>query len=167
MEKTNITSDPLFVLYEPLVRELGLAIVEIRQADRGRNVELEVAITRLGGDAASKDCDAAYHAIYPVAMEEAGPLRDVFLTVETPGMLRTIKDAHEFELFTGRSVKVYDTGRASWLTGKIAGFDGEKLSLDQVRVGEGKETLEHLELGIAQIQKAKLEYLEEDWKDGR
>lgn len=167
MEKTNITSNPLFVLYEPVLRPLGLAIVEIRQNDRGKSIELEVAITRLGGDATSKDCDAAYHAIYPIAMGEAGPLRDVFLTVETPGMLRAIKDVHEFELFTGRSVKVYDSTRAAWIIGRIAGFDGEKLSLEQVQEGPGKETLEHLELDIAQIQKAKLEYLEEDWKDGR
>ncbi len=163
MEKSNITSNPLFLLYEPLVRDLGLAIVEIRQTDRGKNIELEIAITKLGGEASSGDCSSAYHAIYPAATMEAGPLKDVFLTVETPGMTRAIKDAHEFELFTGRSVKVYDTGRGSWIIGRISSFDGETLTLEH-RKGEEKE---ESKISLAQIQKAKLEYLEEDWKDGR
>lgn len=167
MEKTRLTTDPLFLLYEPLLEGLGLFIVDIVQKVRGTNVQLDVDITRKDREPDSKDCDSAYHAIYPVAVEEAGPLRDVYLTVSTPGLQRNIKDAHEFSLFTGRSVKVYDTGRCAWLVGTIAGFDGTTLQLDSVRIGEDAETVAHVAVDVSKIQKARLEYREEDWKDGR
>lgn len=162
MEQTSIITNPQYLLYEPMVRELGLEIVEIHERIRGKDVELEIAIARPGSDVTTDDCADVYHLVYPVAQTEAGPLRDVFLTVETPGLTRTIKDVHEFALFTGRSVKVYDTGREAWISGTVTAFDGEKLTLSHVKDVEGD-----LVIGIAQIQKAKLEYLEEDWKDGR
>lgn len=168
MEKTRLTSDPLFLLYDPILSDIGLRLVEARQSVRGSAVQLDISVCRAAdGEADGKDCDRAYHAVYPVAVQEAGPLRDVFLSVSTPGLTRTIRDAHEFSLFTGRTVRVYDTASAAWLSGTVSAFDGETLTLRGVSVGDAAEKREEVSLELAQIQKAKLLYLGEDWKDGR
>jgi ribosome maturation factor RimP len=166
MEKTTLTSDPLFGRFAPVLEANGLRIVEIHQAIHGTAVNLDVYVINNGKETDSKDCDEAYRLIYPLAQLDAGPLRDVFLTVSTPGLLRTLKDPYEFTLFAGRGVRIYDSGRKANLDGQIGAFDGENLTLEHCRMENSKEEMGDVVIALPQIQKAKLEYVWEDAKDG-
>lgn len=165
MEKSTLQDNPLFTFYEPLLEPLGLRIVEIHQTMHGNQVKLEVFITGAGKEADSADCERAYHAIYPVAEAAAGPLRDLYMEVSTPGLLRVIKDPFEFSLFVGRTVRVYDSGRAEYLRGDIAGWDGNNLSLTRCTIGDGKDETD-VSVALPQIQKAKLDYRWEEIDHG-
>ncbi|MFA6892123.1 MAG: ribosome assembly cofactor RimP [Sphaerochaetaceae bacterium] len=165
MEKSTLQDNPLFISYEPLLEPLGLRIVEICQIIRGSQVKLEVFITGVGKDADSGDCERAYHAIFPIAETAAGPLRDLYMEVSTPGMLRTIKDPYEFGLFVGRTVRVYDSGRRAYLQGNISAWDGDVLALSRCTIGDGKDE-QDVSVALPQIQKAKLDYRWEESDNG-
>jgi len=165
MEQSTIQENPLFIAYEPLVEKAGLKIVEIHRSIQGHQAKLEVYVTGIGKDADSDDCARAYHAIYPKAEAVEGPLRDVYMEVSTPGLVRTIKDPYEFGLFVGRLARVYDSGRCAYLQGTITNWDGETLSLGRCTIGDGKEEMD-VSVSLRQIQKAKLDYRWEEAEDG-
>lgn len=168
MEKTTIATDSVYETYEGLLESEGLRIVEIHQSVHGKEFVLDVYITRAEGkgEVDSKDCDKAYRLIYPVAQGDAGLLRDLSLSVSTPGLFRTLKDASEFSIFTGRWVRLYDTGRAATLRGVIVSFDGEGVTLGSVKDEKSGKDLGTLVIPIEKINKAKLDYVWEDAKDG-
>jgi ribosome maturation factor RimP len=165
MLQTGIQEDALFAEYAPLLEALGTTLVDIHRVDRGLTVAVEVTIMAKDHEVSIDDCSKVHKLVYPRLEMQLGE-RDLQLEVSTPGLQRSFKDVYEFTLFEGKRVRVYDSGYAQWISGIIAGTDGNSVVLTSVQIGDSHETLESLSIELAKIQKAKLDYRWEDNSNG-
>lgn len=165
MLQTGIQQSALFAEYAPLLEALGTTIVDIRKIERGLTVAVEITIMAKDREVGVDDCSKVYKLVYPRLEMQLGE-RDLQLEVSTPGLQRSLKDVYEFTLFTGKRVRVYDTGHAQWISGIIAGSDDHSVTLTAVQVGDSHDTIESMTLDFSKIQKAKLDYRWEDKSHG-
>ncbi|MGE4453185.1 MAG: ribosome assembly cofactor RimP [Sphaerochaeta sp.] len=165
MLRKGIEETALFREYEPLLRAMGIVLVDINELDRGHTVVVTVVIMAKDEDVHVDHCAAVYRLVYPRMELQIGQ-KDLHLEVTTPGLQRTIKDVYEFGLFTGKRVRVYDASKSAWLSGIIKKCDETSLALDEVFIEDETEMLETMVVELAAIQKAKLDYRWEDNSHG-
>ncbi len=163
MLERELQENPLYIEYEPLLAELGLTIVEIAQVNRREGVNVVIIILAREGDTTVDQCADVYRLVFP-RMQLALGERDLSLEVSTPGLERYFKDVHEFTLFAGRRVRVYDNGRSAWVSGIIEEVQEGSVVLTEVFVEGKSEKTERMNIVYTAIQKAKLDYR---WEDGR
>ncbi|MDR2490715.1 MAG: ribosome assembly cofactor RimP [Spirochaetaceae bacterium] len=140
--------DPLYGSIEPVVRGLGMALVELTVSRHRGSVTIRVIVTRTGAEAATglTDCAGASRAIVPV-IELALNNGDFFLEVSSPGIDRIIKHAGEFRWFTGRILSCYRTDISAWTSGVLESAgdnyitvreNGKMVQLDYGIIGKAK-----------------------------
>jgi len=139
----------LFMSLEPLIRGIGMALVDLSvfHGNRGGVQVRAVVMSTERGDTGVEDCARAHRLIMP-RLELAFPGKDIYLEVSSPGINRLIKDGSEFEHYIGREVKCYRTDISDWTVGILRAVDGEKIVL----LEDGKETT----LSYETITKARL-----------
>jgi len=144
--------DVLFFSLEPVVRGMGLSLVELNLYHgkaRGGNtgtVQIRVIVYR-DGVTGLEECSRVHRGVLP-RLELAFPGKDIYLEVSSPGIDRIIKDGSEFVHYIGRAIRCYRTDISDWTAGVLAATDERKIIL---RV-EGVET----ELPYEVIAKARL-----------
>lgn len=165
--KNNITRDPLFLEYEPLLEAMNIVLVDIKFSESPYNANLSVIIKLADGEATVADCAKAHNLIKPRVELNLAPEQDFNLEVSTPGLQRKIKDAYEFTLFTGKRVRVYNIRSNSWYSGIIKEVLSDSLILSDCLDQDNKKLNENLNIDFENISKAKLEYIWEDSKHAK
>jgi ribosome maturation factor RimP len=150
----SVSKDPealLFDSLEPVVKGLGMSLIELTISRHKGSVQVRAVVYRLGVIGV-EDVALAHRAFMP-RLELAFSGQDIYLEVSSPGIDRRIKDGSEFIHYTGRGVKCYRTDISDW-TGGILGSADETGIILKTPNGEL-----HLDWEI--IAKAKLSHLEE------
>ena len=161
----ELQENPLYIEYEPLLAQLGLTIVEIGQVNRKEGVNVVIIILCRDGETTVDHCADVYRLVFPRLQLALGD-RDLSLEVSTPGLERSFKDIHEFTLFQGKRVRLYDNGRRTWVSGIIEGMGEGNVTLGEVFVEGQNERFEQMNITYTAIQKAKLDYRWEDRRHG-
>ncbi|MDX9915138.1 MAG: ribosome assembly cofactor RimP, partial [Sphaerochaeta sp.] len=117
------------------------------------------------GETTVDHCADVYRLVFP-RLQLAHGDRDLSLEVSTPGLERSFKDIHEFALFHGKRVRLYDNGRRTWVSGIIEGMGEGSVTLGEVFVEGQSERFEQMNITYTAIQKAKLDYRWEDRRHG-
>ena len=158
----NLRENELFKELEDLVSPLGYHIVDSYKNEKKGETELTVLVVKKGNDITLDDLEILYNLIYP--RYQAKWDRSLTLEVSSAGMNRNIKDVYEFQLFKGKDVKVYSNLYSAYVYGKIDQADDEKVILSSVSIPDKKSTMDKIEMNLSDIQKARLESLEESGK---
>lgn len=151
MQFTPKGADPLSDSIMPVVKGMGMTLVEVTQSRHKGSVQVRVTVYKPGGLGVN-ECSKVHHAVLP-RLELAFPGQDLYVEVSSPGIDRTIKDASEFIHYIGRGVKCYRTDISDWSAGILKSADDKKLVLQK---GDNE-----MELSYEIIAKAKLDYSQE------
>jgi ribosome maturation factor RimP len=154
MRYTPQEPEPVFEALEPVVRGLGLSIVELSVSRQKKSVRIRLVVYKpgvLGVD----DCSRVHHAILP-RLELTFPGGDLYVEVSSPGIDRLMKDGAEFVHYIGRGVRCYRTDISDWTGGILQSADAGGVVL------WNKDGLIPLSYGV--IAKAKLSDAEEGRK---
>ena len=83
------------------------------------------------------DCAKVHRLLLP-RFEALLNSQDIYMEVTSPGMNRNIKNAAEFALFKGRTVRVWDKDISDWVTGTIETASSDSLTVTLSGSGETK-----------------------------
>ncbi len=161
MLRTGIEQTQLYQEFAPLLSPLGITIVDVNSTEHGMTSAIALVIKTEDHDVNTQDCAKAYNLLYPRLEMRLGE-RDLHLEVSTPGLQRNFRDIHEFALFQGRRVRLYESGRDAWIDGMILETNAQGVTLGNVHLEDQKEDLGTQFVPFEQIQKAKLDYRWED-----
>lgn len=165
--KNNITNDPLFLEYAPLLKAMNITLVDIKFSESPYSANLSVIIKLSEGETTVDHCAKVYNLIKPRMELKLAPEQDFNLEVSTPGLQRKIKDAYEFELFKEKRVRVYNILDSKWYSGIIDQVKADSVVLTQCIDQDDKKLEENLDIDFENISKAKLEYIWEDRKHAK
>ncbi|MDR2259262.1 MAG: ribosome assembly cofactor RimP [Treponema sp.] len=132
---------------EPVIRGLGLSLVELVVSRHRGSVQIRAVVYRQG-PLGVDDCSRAHHALLP-RLELAFPGQDIYVEVSSPGIDRLIKDGAEFVHYVGRGVRCYRTDISDWSAGILEAADERGIVL------RGKEGVTNISYEV--IAKAKLD----------
>lgn len=139
MEYKNPGSIPNFAECQETVSELGFKLVELQIVPQRGNVHITAVIASKDSskDIGVSDCGKVHRALLAklIALLEKDE-DSVYMEVCSPGLERNIKNAWEFTVFTGRSVRVWDRNIGDWTCGKIVSSDEEKVTLETQEEGK-------------------------------
>lgn len=149
MIRQVLIDSELYGQLQPLVEKLGFDIVEISESINGGKLTVRLVIQNRQGNTSIDDCARVHRLILP-RLEVLRSSRDLYVEVSTPGIQRTIKDTHEFTIFTGRRVQLYLQDSIVVLEGQICEADTSSVSIETT---EGVQSIP-----LAEIKKAKIVY---------
>ncbi|MDR2158752.1 MAG: ribosome assembly cofactor RimP [Treponema sp.] len=144
--------DPLFDQAEPVVKGLGLSLVECSVSRHRGHSSVRLTVYKKDGSVGVDDCARVHRAVLP-RLELALPGEDLRVEVSSPGINRVIRDGAEFVHYIGRGIRCYRTDIADWSAGILESAGNEGIVL------RGKEGTMNLNYEI--IAKATLSYQEE------
>ena len=144
--------DPLIDQVEPVVKGLGLSLVELSAARRRGHSSVRLTVYKKDGAVGVDDCARVHRAVLP-RLELALSGDDLHVEVSSPGIDRVIRDGAEFVHYIGRGIRCYRSDISDWSGGILESAGDEGIVL------RGKEGTMNLNYGI--IAKAKLSYQEE------
>ena len=75
------------------------------------------------------DCSRVHHALLP-RLEALLGTDNTSMELTSPGIDRNVKNAAEFSLFAGRSVRVWSKTISDWIGGKIVSADETALTME-------------------------------------
>jgi ribosome maturation factor RimP len=165
--KNNITKDPLFEEYAPLLEAMGVVIVNIDFNETPYSTKLTVIIKLKEGEVGVSQCTKVHRLIKARMELQLAEEQDFDLEVSTPGLQRKIKDVYEFTLFKDKRVRVYDVLQSSWFSGIIKDVKENSLVLTNCIDQDEKKLESDLDIDFENISKAKLEYIWEDRKHAK
>ena len=157
MLTTDANTKELFKDVSSLIESIDLMLVETILNKVGSTNAMRVVLAKKGAEISTEDLEKAYNIVYPRYEVMLGD-RDLNLEVTSPGMQRNFKDFLEFEVFTGRDVRIYSTRFSSYVVGKIVSSEGSKVILSDYLIEDKNEKGDSIELDFNEIAKAKLEY---------
>ena len=137
---------PYFGDCEPLIKGLGYSVVELAIFKRQSSWQVKVVITGPAGVGIA-DCTKVHRALLP-RLEAILSSQDMYVEVTSPGLDRVLKNAAEFDVFTGKMVKVWNTDISDWIQGVIRSSGSGSVLLD-TESGE-------MDIPFSKIAKAKL-----------
>lgn len=111
------TGNKLLDDVESLVNNLGFSVVEINSSTNRNRLKINMIIYSAAG-VKINDCSLIHKTIFP-RLEVIYDKFDVYLEVSSPGIERTFKDAREFEVFSGKAVKIMYGESNDWEHGVI------------------------------------------------
>jgi ribosome maturation factor RimP len=135
----------------PIVEGLGFRVVELNTAVVSGRTHVTLVIYSAAG-VGIDECAIVHRTVLP-RLEVLMNDRDVALQVASPGIDRVLKDWHEFEIFTGRGVRILSRGQEEWTSGVVQKAGDQEVELAGP---SGVTTVRY-----AEIQKAKLDYTQE------
>lgn len=142
------TEESLREQIEPIVTGLGFRIVEFHC--RTVNHQLHVNLVLYSPDGVGADeCAKVHRTVYP-RLSVLTETREIALEVASPGIDRTLKGWSEFEVFSGRGVRVLEQSSGEWLGGIIDRSDDRGVVL----IIDGQERY----VSFDNLKKAKLDY---------
>lgn len=146
MEYTSPESVPYFVDCQELISGLGFQLVELVCYKRQSTWHVRAVITGPNG-VGINECTKVHRALL-VRLEALLVSQDMYIEVTSPGLDRVLKNAYEFALFVGKSVKVWNVDISDWMQGTIvsATINSVILSIDN----------SNIDIKYEKINKAKL-----------
>lgn len=132
---------------EPVIEGLGFSLVEFTSHSNRSNLTINTIIYSKNG-VTIDDCSTVFKTIMP-RIELLEDSRDINLEVSSPGITRNIKTVDEFEIFTGKKVKILKKNDSEWIHGSI-----ESVNDNSVNLNNDKQTIA---VSFENINKAKLE----------
>lgn len=145
-----------------LIAPMGFRLVEASKTEYSGTASLRVLIKKDGQEITTDDLESVYNIIYP--RYQISLSRDLELEVSSPGIQRVFKDVLEFGIFTGSVVRVYSVKNSSYIIGRIKDADFEHVVLSDYLIEDRMEKGDCIDIPVADISKAKLEY---DWEAKR
>lgn len=145
------TGNKLLDEVEILVNNLGFSVVEINSSANRNRLKINMIIYNENG-VKIDDCSVVHKTLFP-RLEVIYDSFDVYLEVSSPGIERSFKDAREFDIFKGKSVKIMYDDSNDWEQGLIDSSSDSEVSIE---FKQGKQNLK-----FSDIQKCKLDYLRE------
>ncbi len=142
---------------EALIGSDTMKVVECTKGETPYGTNMKVTLYTTDHEITTDELAASYNILYPRYSVILGD-RDLSLEVSSPGLQRNFKDFYEFEVFTGKCVRVYSDVYSSWIVGDIVSCVDETVELKNAEVEDTKEKMEDLVLPFKSIQKAKLEF---------
>lgn len=129
-------------LAEPVAMDLRVSLVEVQYVNEGGRRVLRVFIDKPGGVSLA-DC-AAFSRSLGGRLDEADPIPEsYYLEVASPGLDRVLKRDRDFEIFSGRRVRVTTYSPPAGaprggnvLVGELVGIRGDMVV---VRGDDGRE----------------------------
>jgi ribosome maturation factor RimP len=145
VEYSPLENMPYYAECSPLVKGLGYRLVELRLFQRKGETQVYAAIQSKDGISVIglEDC-AKVHRTVQQRLKVLTGSRDISMEVTSPGMERHIKNAAEFPLFAGRTVRVWDTSVSDWVSGSIADVSKDSLTLEVPQEGFQSIPLENI-----------------------
>ena len=159
MLTTDAFSSMLFLDLASLIEPMGYKLVEASRSEHKGTVSLRMLCYKGGDGITTEDLEAIYNVVYP--RYSVLWTRDLELEVSSPGINRNIKDIGEFKIFLGKTVRVYDQSKSSYVVGKIEKADDDYLYLSSYLIEDTKEEGEEIRIEYSDISKAKLDYVTE------
>ena len=170
--------DPVFEALEPVIRGLGMSLVELvisrrrvggvksgpskRRLSGGKPkqsppwAQIRVVVYK-AGPVGLDDCAKVHEAILP-RLALAFPGEGLEVEVSSPGIDRLIKDGSEFFHYIGRGIRCYRIDTLEWIGGVLQSAAPEGFIME---TQEGP-----LALSYAMIGKAKLDHAQEVYARG-
>jgi ribosome maturation factor RimP len=146
MRYTPMAADGLYDTIEPVVKGLGLDLIELTVSRHKGSVQVRAVVYK-DGSVGTDDCSRVHRAIIP-RMELSFPGQDIYLEVSSPGIERLLKDGAEFAHFIGKPVRCYRTDISDWTSGVLVSADERQIVI------KGMNEMVNLSYGV--IAKAKL-----------
>ncbi len=132
MEYNSLDSIPYFKECAACAKEIGFRLVELQVVPQHGAVRITVVIAAEdpSRDIGVSDCSKVHHALAPKLVELLHKSEDdISMEVCSPGIERNIRNAAEFEIFTGREIRVWDKNVSDWVRGVIKSADSERVTL--------------------------------------
>ena len=147
MEYIALDSVPYFKECSKVVENEGLKLVELQVVPQKGSVKVDVTVASgdPSKDVSINDVSKAHHALQPVLLSLLNKTEEeVYMEVASPGMERNFKNAAEFEVFTGREIRVWDKTVSDWVRGVIKNSDKNQLTLELEDNSEKSIVLENI-----------------------
>ena len=144
-----------------VAESLGLELVELEMRGSGKFRTLRIFIDKPGG-VTHEDCaNLSREAGTIFDVEDAVPGRSYTLEVSSPGLDRRLRNAADFERFTGSKLKLVTREPVSnnrFFEGRLARFDGRELVLELAVSTKKKqaEDTQQVVIELANIERANL-----------
>ncbi len=162
MLKKELVSNDVYLELQPLVKTLGLDIVSVSRHIQHGSSSVFLVIKAQDRPTTVDDC-ARVHRLVEARLELLWNDRDLTLEVSTPGVQRNFADMHEFSLFIGNRVRIYDTAVADWISGIIDSVETDAIALSHIVADGAQEIPDQQLIPFERIHKAKLDYI---WEEG-
>jgi ribosome maturation factor RimP len=140
---------------------LGLEVVELELRGGGKSRTLRIYIDKPGG-VTHEDCANLSREVGTIFdVEDAVPGGSYTLEVSSPGLDRKLRDAADFERFTGSKLKLVTrqpVNNNRFFEGRLQRFDGRELVLE-LSTGKKKKPAEdgkQVIIELANIERANL-----------
>lgn len=152
MNYKSLADTPYYKDCAPLVEGLGYRLVSLRVENSGRVTAVVAAPV---GDAMGVDECAKVHSALLPRLEALLSRDDLAMELSSPGIERNIKNAAEFALFTGYTVRLFvkhnNQDAGEWILGKITGADETIVTIANA---EGEMRLLHSDVTKAKLTDA-------------
>ena len=131
MEYIAFDAVPHYSECAPLVEGLGYHLIELKIVPAKTVTKILAVIAPKDPDRniSVNDCSRVHHVLLP-RLEALLGTDNTSMELTSPGIDRNIKNAAEFSLFIGRSVRVWNKKENDWIGGKIAGADDTALTME-------------------------------------
>jgi ribosome maturation factor RimP len=141
---------------------LGLELVELEMRGSGKFRTLRIFIDKPGG-VTHEDCANLSREVGTIFdVEDAIPGGSYTLEVSSPGLDRKLRDAADFERFTGSKLKLVTrqpVNNNRFFEGRLARFDGRELVLELAASKKKKKAAEaskQVVIELANVERANL-----------
>ncbi|MDC7246326.1 MAG: ribosome assembly cofactor RimP [Sphaerochaetaceae bacterium] len=159
--RDRLRNDSSFKAIAPILKPIGLTLVDVRRDELSSSVRYTITITNEDHTAGIDECSKA-HRLLQTRLTLLENDRDIDMEVSTPGIQRNIRDVYEFEVFTSRRCRIYESDENGWIVGIIESADEHQVTLAQAEREDNKEKIGTHQIPYSRIQKAKLTYAWED-----
>lgn len=113
-----------------VVQGLGYLLVDINFITMKDGHKVYITIARKAGDKniGIEDC-AVVHKALLLRFKALLNTEDIYMEVSSCGTEHNIKNAAEFMLFIGYTIRLWDKGISDWVYGKIMGADNKSVTI--------------------------------------
>ena len=152
MEYTSYKDIKYYKECAPLVEGMGFKLVDLKivPAKTTTKISAIIASSEPTANIGVNDCAKVHRVLLP-RLEALLGTEDTMMELTSPGIEHNIKNAAEFSVFTGRSVRVWDKITTDWVCGTIQKADDKSVVLK-------KDDDTEVEILFENIAKAKFNY---------
>lgn len=156
MEYTSYSKIQYYDQCSKLVEGMGFKLVDLKIVPSKTITRISAMIAGAQSEVniSVNDCAKVHRALLSRLQALLGT-ENTSMELTSPGIEHNIKNAREFEIFTGRNVRVWDKNVSDWVNGKILSADDKSVTLET-------ENNEKKTVSYDDIAKAKFIYTKEE-----
>ena len=131
MEYISLKTLKFYPECAPLVEGLGYYLVDLKIVPGKSVTKISAVITPKDPSVnmGVNDCAKVHRALLP-RLEALLGTEETTMELSSTGIEHNIRNAAEFEIFTGRQVRVWDETITDWVGGKVLSADTESVTLE-------------------------------------